>query len=238
MQKNSIFRSRMAVSMVCGTVLAAGVLAIHAKADQWDKKTVLTVNEPIQVRDTVLEPGKYVFKLYDSSSDRHVVQIFNADQTHIITTILAIPAERLNPTGKTKFTFWETPAGTAKAMRTWYYPGDNFGQEFPYPKHLLQLAMAQPPAPAVDNSMNEATPAPGPQAAAQEPTPVPVAAPETPAEQPTEVAQSTPAPAPEVQPEPQPTQRELPKTASPFPLIGLSGIFSLAIFGLLRLRSA
>ena len=109
-------------------------LTTSLKADQWNKKTVMTVKEAIQLPHTVLQPGTYVFKLADSLSDRHIVQIFNADETHIIATILAIPNYRLKPTGKSVFRFWETPAGNPKAMRAWFYPGDNFGQEFAYPK--------------------------------------------------------------------------------------------------------
>src|SRR5438045_3181084 len=87
------------------------------KADQWNKKTVLTIQETIQLPHTVLEPGTYVFKLADSLSDRHIVQIFNADETHIVATILAIPNYRLKQTGKSVFGFWETPAGNPRAMR-------------------------------------------------------------------------------------------------------------------------
>jgi len=93
-----------------------------------DKRTILTVNEPIQVRDTLLEPGQYVFKLLDSQSDRHIVQIYNRDQNHLIDTVMAIPNYRIQPTGNSRFTFWETPPGSAKALRAWFYPGDNFGQ--------------------------------------------------------------------------------------------------------------
>ena len=74
-------------------------LAPSLKADQWNKKTVLTVKETIQLPNTVLQPGTYVFKLADSLSDRHIVQIFNADETKVIATILAIPNYRLKPTG-------------------------------------------------------------------------------------------------------------------------------------------
>ncbi len=63
----------------------------------------------MQVTDTYLEPGQYVFKLLDSQSDRHIVQIYNADQTHLITTILAIPDYRVQVTGSSRFTMWETP---------------------------------------------------------------------------------------------------------------------------------
>jgi hypothetical protein len=88
-------------------------------ADEWNKKTILTIGEPIQVPGATLQPGKYVMKLLDSQTDRHAVQIFNGDENHIIATILAIPNYRLQPTGKTEFSFWETPPGQPKALRAW-----------------------------------------------------------------------------------------------------------------------
>jgi len=105
-----------------------------AMADQWNKKTYLTVNEPIQVPGKVLQPGRYVLKLMDSPANRHIVQIFNDREDKLQTTVLAIPNYRMQPTGKTEFQWWETPQGQPKAMRAWFYPGDNFGQEFAYPK--------------------------------------------------------------------------------------------------------
>lgn len=121
--------------------LATFVATQTAQADSWNKKTIITVNEPIQVPGKVLQPGKYVIKLMDSPSNRHIVQIFNEREDQLITTILAIPNYRLQPTGKTEFQWWETPAGQPKALRAWFYPGDNFGQEFAYPKReAVQIA--------------------------------------------------------------------------------------------------
>jgi LPXTG-motif cell wall-anchored protein len=218
--------------------LAASVVTTPARADEWNKKTVLTVNETVQVRDTVLEPGQYVFKLLDSQSDRHVVQIFNADETHIINTVLAIPAQRLEPTGNSEFTFWETPPGTARAMRRWYYPGDNFGQEFPYPKHLQQVAMLITPAPVAAPAPvvveSNAEPAPPEPPAQPEAVQTPEPAPE---QQPVEVAQST-APAETPVPSTPEQPAELPKTGSPYPALGISGALLLGLAGLLRLRRA
>jgi len=133
---------RQLTVLATGLALTMSVVAFRAQADQWDKKTVLTIDQPIQISKTYLEPGTYVFKLMDSQADRHIVQIFNKDQSHIIDTIMAIPNYRLQPTGKSRFAFWETPAGNAKALRAWFYPGDNFGQEFAYPKHPRQLEVA------------------------------------------------------------------------------------------------
>jgi len=217
-------------SLTCVMGLALGVLAWRAHADSWDHKTVLTVNQPVQVTDRVLlEPGQYVFRLYDSQSDRHIVQIFNADQSHIINTVLATPAYRSEPRGHTVFTFWETPAGYAKALRTWYYPGAEYGEEFRYPK---QLAMLEQPAPAPAPAPEAAPPAPAP-----EPQPQSMNQEQPQPEQPAEVAQATPPPpaeAPAPAPEPQP--QSLPKTATPYPAIGLAGLALLCLYGLLRLR--
>jgi hypothetical protein len=220
-----------------GILGCAGVVAVHsAQADQWDKKTILTVNEPIQVRDTVLEPGQYVFKLLDSQGDRHIVQIYNRDQTHLVDTIMAIPNYRIQPTGNSRFAFWETPPGSAKALRAWFYPGDNYGQEFTYPKHLITLASTTTtqttvPAPPPPPEPVAAAPAEQSQASVQPPPP----------DQPVEIAQNTsppPPPAPAVQPEPapEPVPQTLPKTASQYPLIGLGGLLSLGLYGLMRLK--
>ena len=202
-------------------------IAPSARADEWNKKTILTVNETIQVPNKVLPPGKYVIKLLDSPSNRHVVQIFDGDETHILTTILAIPNYRLQPTGKTVFGFWETPPGQPKALRAWFYPGDNFGQEFAYPKSAAVQIAATAHAPVPTTEVTE----PSEMATAPVTT--------TPAPQ--EEAQATPAPAPEAAPAPAPAPeapapapQELPKTASPYPLVGLAGLLSLAIFLVLR----
>src|SRR5271155_1989652 len=125
------------IRLIALTSLAAAVsLAPMAKADEWNKRTILTVNEAIQLPTVVLQPGTYTFKLLDSQSDRHIVQVFDKDGMHLITTILAIPNYRLQATGKSEFAFWEVPAGQPPAMRAWFYPGDNFGQEFAYPKDM------------------------------------------------------------------------------------------------------
>jgi len=241
--------------------LAAGPAAPRANADEWNKRTILTVNQTIQVRDTVLEPGQYVLQLLNSTSDRHVVQIFNGDQSHIIDTILAIPMERPQPTGDTQFTFWETPGGTAKAMRAWFYPGDTIGQEFPYPKHPHLVALLQNPAPPLSPSAAMTQPASAPSAAppaAEEPTPETPPAPaqtappaQAPAAPPAQAPAAPPAQAPAAPPaasqtpagsadrasQPEPAQpAELPKTGTRYPLLGISGAALLALAGLLRLR--
>ena len=61
--------------------------------------------------------------LVDSLSDRHIVRIFDKDQKHVITTILAIPNYRLEPTGKTVFQYWESPGRAATGAAGVVLPG-------------------------------------------------------------------------------------------------------------------
>lgn len=215
---------RLLLAVASIGLLAIG-LAPNARADQWNKRTTLTITQTVQVPGAVLAPGDYVIKLLDSPSDRHIVQIFNAAEDQVLTTILAIPNYRLKPTDKSAFTFWEMPPGQPKALRAWFYPGDNFGQEFAYPKVVATqiAAVAHVEVPTTE---------------AQKPAEIAVAPIEkveppaveaAPAPAPVETAEATPPPAPAAPP------AELPKTASPYPLIGLAGMFSLMVFGALRL---
>jgi hypothetical protein len=95
-----------------------------------DKKTIITISEPVTVEGTLLPAGQYVMKLQDSSASRDVVYIFNGEGTRLITTVLAIPAYRLEPTGKSEFSFYNSTTGQPAALHTWFYPGDNSGFEF------------------------------------------------------------------------------------------------------------
>jgi hypothetical protein len=220
-------------------------------ADQWNKKTIITVGETVQVPGKVLQPGKYVMKLLDSPSNRHIVQIFNEGEDQLQTTILAIPNYRLQPTGKTEFQWWETPAGQPKALRAWFYPGDNFGQEFAYPKNeavaIAATTNTSVPTTYAETEADLATARVGTvdragteleldrqtysradgmqsnEVAQARPTPQPEAPVATPA--------PTPAPTPE--PEPQTvaaveTDDRLPRTASSAPMVGMAGMLALA----------
>ena len=59
-----------------GTMFVPG-----ARADDWNRKTVVTFSGPVEIPGVhlqgwgVLPAGSYVFKILDSQSDRHIVQI-------------------------------------------------------------------------------------------------------------------------------------------------------------------
>jgi hypothetical protein len=222
----------LAVTMLGATVLPS------ARADTWNKKTVVTFNQAVEVPGKILPAGTYTFVLLDSPADRHIVQIFNADGSQLITTVLAINDYRLKPTGDTVMKFSERPGDAPDALRAWFYPGNNFGQEFVYPKvraiQLAQTAQIAVPAVAVetlDETVIKTAPivAETPDQKEVEVSTVvqtsePVAAVETPA--PAPVAAVTPEP---VATAPVAKTEELPHTAGSMPLIALLGGLSISI---------
>ena len=197
-----------------------------ATADDWNRETVITFSGPVEVPGVgaqTLPAGTYVFKIFDSQSDRHIVQIFNQDKTHVFTTILAIPNYRLKTTDKTVITFSERPAGQPEALKAWFYPGRAWGEEFVYAKsRAVELAketnepvlttpieLASAPIEALKTAPVEAIDPKGERlelTQVVEPPPVVAAEPVTVA-----------------------TAETLPKTASPLPLIGLIALLTIGV---------
>jgi hypothetical protein len=159
-----LWKSTLLTLLVGGATWFAPV----AKADEWDKQTVLTFNEPVEVPGKVLPAGTYVFRLADIQSDRNVVQVFTEDEKQLLATILAIPAYRIEPTDKTVVTFDERPSGSPEALHKWFYPGDNYGFEFVYRKSETQLAEQPAPPPQAPPQV-EPAPATQQQVAAEQP---------------------------------------------------------------------
>jgi len=213
-------------------VLCTTVVLPQARADEWDKKTIVKITEPMEVPGATLSPGTYVFKLVNLAAERHVVTITDEDQKKTYATIIAIPNYRLEPTDKSTFLFWETPAGQPRALRAWFYPADNFGQEFVYPRdraaQISQVTHQQVPSQPAAEPAPTPAPAPAPQVAENTPPPPPAPAQTAPAPPPPAAA---PAPAPE--PAPQVAQNEaprtLPQTSSNLPLLAMSGFLAIGI---------
>ena len=217
-----------------GIALSLAVLCLlvvpTARADDWNRKTVITFSGPIEVPGVgqhSLPAGTYVFKILDSQSDRHIVQIFNQDETQVLTTILAIPNYRLKPTDKTVITFRERPAGQPEALRAWFYPGREWGEEFVYAKSRA-IELAKETNTPVLATRTELATAP---VEALKTAPVEAVAPTG---EPIELAQVVePPPVAATQPATVASNEQLPKTASPLPLIALIGLLTvLAGFGL------
>lgn len=207
------------------TLLAVPLFTTAAKADDWNKKTVVKFNEPVEVPGHVLAPGQYVMKLADLPADRDVVQIFNKDETRLLATVMAIPDYRLTPSDSTVLTFEERASNSPQAVKTWFYPGDNYGYDFVYPgTEKVQATQQVAQQPVLEPSRMQ--PAPAPEKKKEEPVSMAMNRPE-PAPEPVE---AEPAPAPAAAPTPAPAEpaaekpAKLPHTASNLPLLALLGI--------------
>src|SRR5207248_2162686 len=133
---------RVLKTLCCAAMLMA-LAAPGARADEWNKKTILTFSGPVQIPGATLTAGSYVFKLADLDGNRHVVQVFDKSETKIVTTILAIPNDRLEPADEPLILFSERAAGSPQAVKVWFYPGERVGNEFVYPKsQAMKIAAA------------------------------------------------------------------------------------------------
>ena len=226
-------------------------------ADENDKKTIVSFNQPTEVPGIVLQPGTYVIKLLDSQSNRHIAEIMNERMDHLYTLTFTAAAERTERTGKPVLTFYEGTNGQPQAIKKWFWPGEVTGIEFLYPKaQAARIAaatnqkVAEGGLPTVAESgqslipdsakgltlqsQDEAKPAAAPfTASAAEPkaTPPPVV-----------IAQNTPPPSqtpraadtsqsnsPAVSSDANSSDTTLPQTASYLPLIGMIGVISLSL---------
>jgi hypothetical protein len=116
------------------------IISPTARAEQWNKETVVSFTSPVEVPGKILPPGTYVFKLADSQSDRQLVQILTQDQRQVLASIQTIPDYHLHPAEKPLITLAERPAGRPEALQAWFYPGDNYGVQFVYPNSPVQTA--------------------------------------------------------------------------------------------------
>jgi hypothetical protein len=125
--------SRLLLVSSCLTLFCI-VCAPYVRADQWNQATKITFNDPIEVPGRVLAAGTYWFTLLNDDPDRNIVQIWNADRSELLATILTVPDYRLQPKGRTVLKFEERLSSRPEALEAWFYPGDNYGHEFVYPE--------------------------------------------------------------------------------------------------------
>lgn len=130
---------KAAVMFMCFVFLVAG-LAISSKADARNEKVFFTFSGPVEIpgpagaRPMVIPAGTYLFKIVKSLPDRNIVEIYNKNEDHLYSTVIAVPDYRMRPTGQAVIKFKKTGPHSPEAVKAWFYPGDNFGQEFVYPK--------------------------------------------------------------------------------------------------------
>jgi hypothetical protein len=238
-----------AISVTLLLVFSIALVPSVQAQSTFHRITHVTFSGPVEIPGKVLPAGDYVFQLdVLPSNETSIVEIRDKNGENTIATLLTIPDYRLTPTGKTVILFRERAGDSPAALRAWFYPGENYGHEFAYPRReATQLAAANRvnvPAIADDTSDSDLKSAQVTQATAN-------------GDQ-TEAANTTP-PEPAPSQDPLPPQinandshsngdnnlvasnQPLPKTASPVFLIGLLGgllvAAGLSLGSVLRSRS-
>jgi hypothetical protein len=228
---------KLLIAGLCLAIIA--VVAPNANAQRFDRGTKITINQPFDIPGVVALPaGTYVIRLMDTAGTRSVVQILNADETRSYAIVLGIPDYRLKATEKTEISFYEAPPGEPLPLRAWFYPGYNYGVEFVYPRKKA-VEIARISGEHVIAAPWEAEYLPEPEELETEPllaiepsgeeAELEAVHPET---APEPVTEPTPA---ELVLTPQAEAPELPRTATPLPLVALTGMLAAGAAGILRI---
>jgi len=122
---------KSAVMIFC-TLLFCTAMAPRTTANEWNKRTIVTFREAVEIPGKVLPPGIYIFKLAPSNSDRHIVQVWNARENQLLATTMTVPDERLESPDHPVFDLEERSGKSPMALKCWFYQGDRDGEEFVY----------------------------------------------------------------------------------------------------------
>jgi hypothetical protein len=246
----------LAAAVFTAAFLAAAT-NVSAQDSNVDQRTFLTFSGPVQMPGVTLPAGKYVFKLAPTAL-HNVMQVFDGEEKKIIGQWFFVPVERTNEEqsradGKPVVMFREMPEGITPAVHYFFYPTDLRGKEFIYPKEqALKIAAAthetvlatdsdvdkggeahvfkvEPSGAAASTANTEPSPAKESSTASlnsqSDLNNSPASGPPAPAPQAVGTSGQNPEPAPAPR---QQASSELPKTASPYPLIGVLGLLLLA----------
>jgi LPXTG-motif cell wall-anchored protein len=171
----------------------------------------MTFSAPVQIPGVTLNAGTYRFRLANPETSRNVLQVLSNDGSIVYAMFHTMYDSRTSVTEDPVVTFRETPAGVPPAVRTLFYGGEHRGYEFVYPKgEPIMIAEVVP--------QSEITYTPYPATPAAERVIEPESALEP-------IAEAVP----EAEPLAQPEAVELPRTASPMPLLATGGLASLLL---------
>ena len=217
-----LFFTRVSLALL----FLAGLTSLPARADDQGKTAKIELKSPVQIPGTTLKAGTYVFKLSSSESGWNVIQVYNADQSSLITTVLAYPNPKLQRTGDAQVLMYaHAPRSGIHVMKGWFFDGDNEAQEWAYPNTVAEKIGKANRDRIPTTGTEDVYPSSLPKAAESWTPPVTTASNDNAQNENTVASTTTPETA---------HARKLPRTASSAPLAGLIGI--IAALGIIALR--
>lgn len=240
-------------ALLVGVLCAAGIAMGGATGHMEDsaKKTTLTIGVLTQLPGTTLAAGSYVFRESGEQSGWDIVQVYNSDQSSLVTTLLAYPNANLVSNGQTFLVYPQSTDNQTQIMEAFFFDGDPMAQQLAYPQKTADAIGAANHVRVPTTGTSDAYPSSLPLAASSWSAPV---NPGEGASAPAQTQSSSDAAAPTAQ-DPHPASDpqaatsanaasapsastaksdSLPQTASPLPLIGLIGL--LAVVAIIVVR--
>jgi LPXTG-motif cell wall-anchored protein len=213
-----------------------------AQTQTHDRRVYYTFSGKVEIPNSTLPAGRYLFHLVDESSGRKMVEVRNADNKSLgmfRTTIV----QRTDIPKTSEVRFMEAPAGAPPAIRTIWYEGERGGRELIYPREqALRIARAtsQPvlttkgPSTRIEDVKEEEMVRVSPSG---QDVPVDSAQPAAVTGRLEQGTTAADAPAPAATSGREPARENLPKTASSMPLALVAGIAFLAL-GMIGIRAS
>lgn len=110
--------------------LAQDMHASHSvTADKQERKTTVEFKTATRLPGVTLQPGSYVFKLGEPKGQQKFVEVWSADGTTKVATLLTVDYPTAATTGTTTVLY---PNATTPTLRAWYFPGEPVGRAFVY----------------------------------------------------------------------------------------------------------
>ena len=206
-------------------LVGVGLTANTSHAEDSAKKATLTLNALTQLPGTTVAAGSYVFKQSGEQAGWNIVQVYNQDESSLVTTLLAYPNPNLSSSGQSILIYPQSTDGRTQVMEAFFFDNDPVAQQLAYPKKTADEIGAANHVRVPTTGTSDAYPSSLPSASSSWSAPLNQDAMQTPAQ-----TSSEPPPASSSAAKNEP----LPQTGSPLPLIGLIGL--LALVGIVLLR--
>jgi hypothetical protein len=132
------------LTLLIGAMLVFATLVPVAKADPFDRKTVVTFDQDVAIPGQVLPAGTYVFKLLRTQSDRNIVQVWDGGESQLIAALLTIGDYSTEAPDNAYFVLDNNEEGYPPALVSWSYPGENTGRAFIYSGNQQQSVQYAP----------------------------------------------------------------------------------------------
>ena len=141
-------RKLISMPLALAAVFIGLALSPSVRADEWDKKTVVTFDQDVEIPGQVLPAGTYVFKLLNSSSNRSIVQVWTYRESQLLATLITVGDSFPNHSGDPYIVLdmRGTDEGYPPAVVSWFFAGSDEGRTFIYSGHSTTRIVDSQPA--------------------------------------------------------------------------------------------